>query len=195
MLPSRDSVAQEQARVKEAYRQMVTRISDRLSPISQLSLYYRSTSPGHPSCERSSEPYPSASIARLREQQVAQRLMNEVDSPNEKGDRSKWDWDLFPAHNGIWRRAVAKMMNNRDSENGVGAKSFYLDVWDLSLQRPDAHNEPGGDCLHCMFLYIHRYVLVADSWPLSGCMPAVLNQWTYTLHHLLFLESNRVDQL
>ena len=25
------------------------------------------------------------------------------------------------------------------------------DVWDLSLQRPDAHMEPGKDCLHCEF--------------------------------------------
>ena len=24
-----------------------------------------------------------------------------------------------------------------------------MDVWDQALQRPDAHTEPGTDCLHC----------------------------------------------
>ena len=33
-----------------------------------------------------------------------------------------------------------------------------MDVWDQALQRPDAHTEPGTDCLHCEFLFFMCYM-------------------------------------
>ncbi|KIJ89606.1 hypothetical protein K443DRAFT_15949 [Laccaria amethystina LaAM-08-1] len=47
-----------------------------------------------------------------------------------------------------------------------------MDVWDQALQRPDAHTEPGTDCLH---------------WNLPG----IFEQWTDQIYHILFLERER----
>ncbi|KAF8878756.1 hypothetical protein BD779DRAFT_1676738 [Infundibulicybe gibba] len=183
MLPDRTTDAEEQARVKEAYRGMIKLVTAHLAPIPQLSVVYRSTSPAHPLCGVV-DPYPNARAARHSERAPVARLQAQVDTDDLKRQRRRWDWDLFVPHNELWRGAVGRLSRAREDEvrartgaattmTGVrapGARWFYLDIWDLSLQRVDAHSEPGVDCLH---------------W----CMPSVLNVWTHQLHHMLFLQA------
>lgn len=175
----------------------------RLSPYSRMSIYYRSTAPGHPQCNISrtdsvlesetqiqpkpnidykpsptkfifNTPYPNISFALSSELNLVERLQDTVSSDGAKNERARWDWDLFNVHNEIWRRRIEGINNhlvrerdgqqNRASieEHGKGsgtggAKWYYLNIWDMSLQRPDAHSEPGKDCLHCEFLFRLRY--------------------------------------
>ncbi|RDB27159.1 hypothetical protein Hypma_004567 [Hypsizygus marmoreus] len=166
MLPARNSDKEEQARVKESYIQMINIITRRLSPIPRLSVYYRSTAPAHPSCENHSKPYNNSIVAREAETHIVPRLKAAVSTAMLERQRSRWDWDLFAVHNELWRTKVRRLMRER---RGPGARWFYLDLWDVNLQRPDAHSEPGIDCLH---------------W----CLPSVLNEWTAHLNHNLFLD-------
>lgn len=147
-------------------------ITSRLSPVARLSVYYRSTSPGHPACERSAKPYTNGPSAEHSERNVVGRLQSlveeaaaaqpadekAIDVPDLKKQRRRWDWDLFPVHNQIWKWTIRKLNRERawrESQvaNGQmeipGAKWFYMDLWSQALQRPDAHSEPGVDCLHC----------------------------------------------
>jgi len=177
MLPAQKTDKAEQARVKESYRQMARLVTSRISPISRLAVFYRSTSPGHPNCAKKSLPYASPQDAYAAEQHIVPRLKALVDDPEMKQQRARWDWDLFDPHNEIWRLSVARLMwerhlrkqNGADAKN-LGARWVYVDLWNQALQRPDAHSDPAVDCLH---------------W----CLPSVLNQWTEHLYHLLFLES------
>jgi hypothetical protein len=126
----------------------------RISPIEQLSIYYRATSPGHPVCELHSTPYPDITVASLSEQDVPGRLANmkDIHTDDERRQVSRWDWDLFTTHNEVWKRAVGRTMRYR-RQSGKGARAFHLDLWDQALQRPDAHSMTkvpmGVDCLHC----------------------------------------------
>ncbi|KAG5716291.1 hypothetical protein E4T56_gene10626 [Termitomyces sp. T112] len=174
MLPPRPTDKQEQARVKETYKQMMKLIIGRISHIDRLSIFYRSTAPGHPVCERSANPYRNGIVAREAEMDITPRLKAQVEG-EVKQQRARWDWDLFEVHNELWRKAIDGLMRERAwrrSRTGRarGAKWYYLDLWSLSLQRPDAHSEPGIDCLH---------------W----CLPSVLNEWTLHLYHNVFLKS------
>ncbi|KAG6917497.1 hypothetical protein DXG01_002361 [Tephrocybe rancida] len=178
MLPPRPTDREEQDRVKETYKQMMKLVIGRLSPIDRLSVFYRSTAPGHPVCEKSSSPYADDITAREAEKDMTPRLKAQVEG-EVKQQRARWDWDLFEVHNELWRRAIGGLMRDRAwrrSRTGMmrGAKWYYLDLWDLNLQRPDAHSEPGIDCLH---------------W----CLPSVLNDWTLHLYHNLFLQSISKD--
>ena len=126
----------------------------RLSPIPQLSIYYRATSPGHPMCQRHSKPYENETLAWTAEQNVVERLLNTpgVNTADDRNGISRWDWDLFSVHNENWKSTIQHMMANGQL-GGKGAKAFYLDVWNQTLQRPDAHSMTtlpvGVDCLHC----------------------------------------------
>jgi len=104
-------------------------------------------------------------------------------NPGDKKARIRWDWDLFEVHNGIWRRKIEGMgtqggtydiSEGMEAEQGqlTGAKWYYFDIWDMSLQRPDAHEQPGKDCLH---------------W----CLPSVFDEWTKLFHHRVRLEESK----
>ncbi|KAG6856610.1 hypothetical protein H0H87_002565 [Tephrocybe sp. NHM501043] len=180
MLPPRATDREEQARVKETYKQMMKLVIGRVSPIDRLSVFYRSTAPGHPACEQSASPYYDDIAAREAEKgaNITPRLKAQVDG-DVKQQRARWDWDLFEVHNELWRRAIGGLRRDRAwrrSRTGMmrGARWYYLDLWDVNLQRPDAHSEPGIDCLH---------------W----CLPSVLNEWTLHLYHNLFLQSISTD--
>ncbi|KAG6874288.1 hypothetical protein C0995_001513 [Termitomyces sp. Mi166 len=178
MLPPRPTDKEEQARVKESYKQMMKLIIGRISHIDKLSVFYRSTSPGHPACEKSASPYSNGIVAREAEKDITPRLKAQVEG-EVKQQRARWDWDLFEVHNELWRKGIDGLMRDRAwrrSRTGVarGAKWYYLDLWSLNLQRPDAHSEPGIDCLH---------------W----CLPSVLNEWTLHLYHSVFLKSISKD--
>ncbi|KAG5640650.1 hypothetical protein DXG03_007659, partial [Asterophora parasitica] len=152
MLPARPTDREEQAGVKETYKQMMKLIIGRLSPINRLTVFYRSTAPGHPVCEKSANPYADLHAAREAEKHIVHRLTENTDAQLTK-NRKRWDWDLFEVHNEMWRKAVSGLMRDREwrqstASRALGAKWFYLDLWDVNLQRPDAHSEPGVDCLH-----------------------------------------------
>ena len=62
---------------------------------------------------------------------------------------------MFAVHNALWEQEIAKMEEGEKKRRGGGggARWLFMDVWDQALQRPDAHTEPGTDCLHCEFLF------------------------------------------
>ncbi|KAG6869090.1 hypothetical protein C0993_003410 [Termitomyces sp. T159_Od127] len=156
MLPPRPTDKEEQARVKETYKQMMKLVIGRIKHLDRLSIFYRSTAPGHPVCEKSADPYSNGIVARDAEKDITPRLKAQVEG-EVKQQRARWDWDLFEVHNELWRKAIDGLMRDRAwrrSRTGMaqGAKWYYLDLWSLDLQRPDAHSEPGVDCLHCEYL-------------------------------------------
>jgi hypothetical protein len=119
------------------------------------SIYYRSTSPGHPTCKDHLKPYKDMADARMQEKDLVHRLQEIVTSDDDKKQRSRWDWDMFKPHNEMWNQTIDSMMKKRSPES-KNAKWYYFDIWDLSMQRPDAHLNPGQDCLHCkLFSLIH----------------------------------------
>ncbi|KAF5389466.1 hypothetical protein D9757_004330 [Collybiopsis confluens] len=165
--------AEEQILLEESYQRLIDLITSRLSPIEQTSIYYRSTSPGHPNCEGHHEPYKDMADARHNEQNLVDRLMAGVSTPGEKQMRNRWDWDLFKPHNNMWNLTIQSLMQRRP-ENSKSAKWHYFDVWDLSIQRPDAHLNPGQDCLH---------------W----CLPTVFDDWTRLFYHRVNLDEGRAN--
>ncbi|GAV99304.1 protein [Lentinula edodes] len=98
--------AQEQVLLEDTYPRMIDLVTSRLSPIERTSIYYRSTSPGHPQCEDHSTPYKDMADARRKEQNLVQRLKETVSTPDDKKQRSRWDWDLFKPHNELWNRTI-----------------------------------------------------------------------------------------
>lgn len=79
---------------------------------------------------------------------------------HQKVVRTRWDWDRFQAHNDIWKDTVRELMKARTSGQVGGAKWYYMDIWDQSMQRPDAHTEnlvdpkhDHIDCLHCEYFF------------------------------------------
>lgn len=164
----------------------------RIKHLDRLSIFYRSTSPGHPACEKSADPYSNGIVARDAEKDITPRLKAQVEG-EVKQQRARWDWDLFEVHNELWRKAIDRLMRDRAQRKSrtnmaLGAKWYYLDLWSLNLQRPDAHSEPGIDCLHCELLLQNiRKICTFICYP--GCLPSVLNDWTLHLYHNLFLKS------
>ncbi|KAI5885930.1 uncharacterized protein SCHCODRAFT_02717277, partial [Schizophyllum commune H4-8] len=180
----------EMQKLHELYRAMMQLHIDRLGPLNRLTIFFRSTAPGHPSCERRLAPYADGADAREKEKNIPERMMAVTDDEAMKSTRRRWDWDQFAVHNEFWREEIKKLMEGRtkqlprrdeeavEAEDGAletraaipsrdsGAKWYYLDIYELSLQRPDAHDSPGVDCLH---------------W----CMPAVLDEWSRLLYHQL----------
>ena len=125
-------------------------IISRLSPIPQLSVIYRATSPGHSNCNLLTVPYSSSQAAQIGESNLVERLIETLPDDRWRTHRKRWDWDLFAVHNALWEREIAKMERWKEREGG--ASWLFMDVWDQALQRPDAHTEPGTDCLHCKSL-------------------------------------------
>ncbi|KAF9029679.1 hypothetical protein BDP27DRAFT_1264081 [Rhodocollybia butyracea] len=165
--------AEEQVLLEAVYPQMIDLVTSRLSPIERTSIYYRSTSPGHPTCKDHFMPYTDMAHARLQEKGLVHRLQETVVSSDDKKQRSRWDWDMFKPHNEMWNQTIDSMTEKRSPES-KNAKWYYFDIWDLSMQRPDAHLNPGQDCLH---------------W----CLPAVFDDWTKLFVHRVNLEESRAD--
>ena len=66
---------------------------------------------------------------------------------------ARWDWDQFAPHNEIFREEIARENARQSAPRGRPPRWHYLDVYNIALQRPDAHWEPGKDCLHCEWMY------------------------------------------
>jgi hypothetical protein len=70
--------------------------------------------------------------------------------------RRRWDWDLFDTHSHVWRKEIEREQRKREAavkrgEDMQRVKWLFVDLYEMSLQRPDAHGAPGRDCLHCEF--------------------------------------------
>ncbi|KAL1746450.1 hypothetical protein HDZ31DRAFT_34160 [Schizophyllum fasciatum] len=212
----------DQRLVERAYSRMIDLNAARLSPIARTKIFYRTTSPGHPSCLTQNEPYTSLEAAHEGERHLVDRLVALADDPRVTPpemraemltQRVRWDWDLFVPHNELWRKRIGELQQQRaaqqraadaqeelDKREGeqerqmhrqkqqhagkpkaegthwveaeeVNAQWYYFDVWDMSLQRPDAHLKPGKDCLHF-------------------CLPSVFNEWIHLFNHDLHLIEN-----
>ena len=95
---------------------------------------------------------------------------------------------MFAVHNTLWEQEIAKMERGKEREGR--ARWLFMDVWDQALQRPDAHTEPGTDCLHCESLrWFFRFVGTDDCG--IGNLPGIFEQWTHQIYHVLFLEQER----
>lgn len=160
LLKPRGRPIDEQHRITEAYRQMVRTISSQLTDIGQLTIFYRSTTPAHPTCGARATPYQDGKLAELYEDNVVWKLSKSAKSQAEKELRLRKDWDLFGVHNDVWRGAIVRLEQERvawlaspnipEIKRRKGkAKWIYLDVWNQALQRPDAHYGPPGDCVNC----------------------------------------------
>ncbi|TFK23232.1 hypothetical protein FA15DRAFT_670731 [Coprinopsis marcescibilis] len=175
MLPDRGTDEQEQLRVIWSYQQMVKLLMNRLSPIPRISVLYRSTSPGHPNCGSKPSPYDNITHALAGEHNVVQQLLAPLKTSKDIKSKKRWDWNLFNEHNMVWKREIEKL-KAEEEENAQAASAEtrarwdYVDLWEMNLQRPDAHSEPGKDCLH---------------W----CLPVVHADWTHYLYHLVYLRT------
>ncbi|KAJ3925553.1 MAG: hypothetical protein NXY57DRAFT_1068517, partial [Lentinula lateritia] len=116
-------------------------------------IYDRSTSPSHPQREDRFTPYKDMADAQRKEHNLAQCLKETVPTPDNKKQRSTWDWDLFKPYNEP-RNRTTQVTKERRPADSKGAKWHYFGAWDVSKQRPDAHLDPGPACLHCEFLAV-----------------------------------------
>jgi hypothetical protein len=102
-------------------------------------------------------PYPNASVAGVATSNMRDDMELSCPDEHQKLVRSRWDWDQFEAHNVEWKRAIAALpqIYDPDRNSSQEARWYYMDVWNMALQRPDAHtqtldrNHGYYDCLHC----------------------------------------------
>lgn len=123
----------------------------RLLDTPRLDIVYRATSPGHPNCEKAYTPvYPALPY---------------TDHPAHVASRdTDWGWSTFADVNDMWRRVLDEEAADGKTRDGSG-QVVYLDVGEMSGQRPDAH-KGNGDCLH---------------WALPG----VPSGWIRMLYHVV----------
>ncbi|KAF5346789.1 hypothetical protein D9758_015730 [Tetrapyrgos nigripes] len=182
-------------RIEYAYGEMVKSTIRRLSPLPHTTIFFRSISPGHPTCHLPSITTPFSSLSAAKEW---------FSQPgNDQAEVVDWDWDSFESRNEIWRRRIGEYEKDRtrggiddgkqegEGEGlggevdetwlwkGKGARFVYLDFWSMDLQRIDAHTltetrKGHFDCLHYALPYLH-------------------NQWTELLFHRLVVEK-RVEE-
>ncbi|KAF5346505.1 hypothetical protein D9756_010106 [Leucocoprinus leucothites] len=212
MLPNTGDAFEQQSRVTAALKRVINLITSRLHEIPRLSIYYRSTAPGHPACtsakyyysfgrnssiiaqpddDESSKrftnvesfytyPYPDIASAQEAMNNITISVLVSTPDKHQKVVQSRWDWDRLEANNEEWKQAIASLRQSPEAGTSSDkAKWYYMDVWNMSLQRPDAHtqtvdvNHGTYDCLH---------------W----CVPGVVEQWTEYLNHLVFFNRDEL---
>lgn len=91
----------------------------RFTSYPSLDVIYRTTSPGHPFCERASTPvYPALPV---------------VEHPSHEN----WSWGSFESLNQLWKREIDRIAPHG---RGVGGgRVAVLDIKEMAGQRPDAH--------------------------------------------------------
>ena len=120
----------------------------RLQAAPRTSLFFRTTAAAHAACHENYKPYSNAQEAEAADATLHTRLMASAPNAARQLTWSRWDWDQFKVHNGMWKVAIEKAQKERLASD-AGPRWYYLDIYELSLQRPDAHDSPGLDCLHC----------------------------------------------
>jgi hypothetical protein len=114
-------------------------------PAAKQSAFWRSTAPGHPHCEYST----------TAENRTSFRSTTD---PN----FNRYNWDLFERLNERWQKRLGAYPGGRGKDVVTGMQ--YLDIWPMSVQRPDSHLLPPGDCLH----YCHGLGGVVEEWQKVG---------------------------
>lgn len=113
-----------EARLKQVYRSMIDAIAPQLVALSaKASVIFRPTIPGHPECDKATEPFKTEAEAR--------DIISHMDFFHDMA------WGTFPSYNVMWRDAFRSLHAN------IG----WLPVYTRSIMRPEAHRL-GGDCLH-----------------------------------------------
>ncbi|KAL1738228.1 hypothetical protein HDZ31DRAFT_23095, partial [Schizophyllum fasciatum] len=102
------TLEQEHAVLTEAYRKMARIHIERLRSVPRAKIFFRSTSPGHPSCQRLTRPYPNIEHAQTAERDPSKRLMVTGKNHEERFTFARWDWDQFALHNDIFREEIAR---------------------------------------------------------------------------------------
>jgi hypothetical protein len=208
MLPNGGDVLEQQSRVTAAFKNMVRflqqdsavlarlnallqidLIVSRLDSIQKLSIYYRSTAPGHPACSSSlfyqsfrvnstmndraenlgdvklftdsntffTNPFSNTPAAQIAISNISAGLELSTIDQQQKVVRMRWDWDRFEAHNAEWKQVITDLnQTQRGHASSDKPMWYYMDVWNMALQRPDAHTQnlvdpshENYDCLHC----------------------------------------------
>ncbi|KAJ2927342.1 hypothetical protein H1R20_g9758, partial [Candolleomyces eurysporus] len=174
MLPETGDPVEERSILTQVYRTMVKMVIQRFSEHTRLTILYRATNPGHPSCHLYTKPFSDAAEALKDEARFLELTDAQATNPVDRKVRRRWDWDMFNTHSQVWRKEIEGLQRERKAsiergEDVRGVKWLFVDLYEMSLQRPDAHGSPGRDCLH---------------W----CLPAVYNEWSRHIYHLLYLE-------
>lgn len=133
----------------------VAQASSQMSGTAPL-LIYRSTTPGHPSCE--SVPDRPASSKEVNELWLQERA-----KPIHEQKSHHWQWDMFPKLN-----SIAMPIWSKD------AGAYPMDVEELAKLRPDLHIDPtapsgalgvvGPDCLHYRKLACTGGAMELNTW-------------------------------
>jgi hypothetical protein len=74
----------------------------------------------------------------------------------------RYNWDLFEKLNQRWKRRLGAAPGGPGKDVVTGMQ--YLDIWPMSVQRPDAHLLPPNDCLH----YCYGVGGVMEEWQKVG---------------------------
>ncbi|KAL1682960.1 hypothetical protein EV122DRAFT_258892 [Schizophyllum commune] len=143
----RSDTATEHALLHRTYQRMMNMHFLRLQAAPQTSIFFRTTAPAHAACHENYKPYPNAQEAEAADATLHTRLMASAPNAARQLTWSRWDWDQFKVHNGMWKVAIEKAQKERLASD-AGPRWYYLDIYGLSLQRPDAHSNPDDDCLH-----------------------------------------------
>lgn len=133
-------------------RAVASKLFERLVRMPRWSILYRTTSPGHPNCDRASTPvYP------------ALPFMNAL------GEAASWNWHSFGRLSDIWADALNQVAPDGHAVDTGDAASrgrvLLLNVTDMTGQRPDAHRG-NTDCLHVSWTRLCGAVARTDD--LSG---------------------------
>ena len=171
MLPSLDAVDEEHHALVQVYRDMVSRFPprlihprrsrvlaqiklmvDRLNQLRNVKILYRATTAAHPGCSKKLRPYRDLADAVAHEHDLAQQWRALATPGLNIRTQMRWDWDMFDTLNDQWRGEIARLHQKRREmvrkgtpEAALPPKWLFVDFWEMSLQRPDAHS----DCLHC----------------------------------------------
>lgn len=134
-------------------RAVATQLFGRIVQMPRWSIFYRSTSPGHPDCDRASTPvYPALPFINM------------------PGEAASWNWHSFGRLNDIWveelDRAAPDSWATETGDERSRGRVMAINVTDMTGQRPDAHRG-NTDCLHVSnrMLEIRPRREVADTEP------------------------------
>lgn len=89
----------------------------------------------------------------------------------------QFNWNAYPEMN----RHTSSRLSYQPSTSSVRLRPSpeplrYLDVWPLSVTRPDAHLKPAIDCMHY-------------------CIPSAPNEWISFLWHLMVIDAANDDYI
>jgi hypothetical protein len=125
---------------------------ERLNRLRRVKILYRATNAAHPECANKKRPYQDFADAVAHESDVAQQFKDSTTDPHQRRVRLRWDWDMFDTLNDMWREEIRRLGEQRKVLREEGRLEVdlpptwrFVDVWGMTLQRPDAHS----DCLHC----------------------------------------------